>query len=99
MLLESFALRRANGEYFLARGRCKMPAGTPGQHPRSTHISGLAQHYIIYDQHYNWMHDVDKVREAEIYKELHEYWEEWLGGAKAIPGDANHFSMEHHGVR
>lgn len=29
---------------------------------------------------------------------LHEYWSQ-LGGADAIPNDANHFSLEHEGVR
>lgn len=33
-----------------------------------------------------------------VWSELHEYWES-LGGAKAVPNDANHFSFEMWGCR
>lgn len=34
----------------------------------------------------------------QAWYDLHEYWES-LGGAKRVPNDANHFSMEYQGCR
>ncbi|CAH9013548.1 hedgehog signaling/DD-peptidase zinc-bindingdomain protein [Vibrio phage 417E50-1] len=34
----------------------------------------------------------------KAWDELHEYWES-IGGAKRIPNDVNHFSVEHEGRR
>ena len=36
--------------------------------------------------------------EHPAWDELHEYWES-IGGAKRVPKDANHFSMEYQGCR
>lgn len=36
--------------------------------------------------------------ECEEFSDLHEFWE-FLGGARAIEGDPNHFSFDHNGRR
>lgn len=38
------------------------------------------------------------VKDARGHDALHEYWRS-QGGAAMIPGDANHYSLEHEGVR
>ena len=88
-------------------GRVKMPEGSPGVHPRSTHFSGLAGHIILYDRNFNWLHNVNPEWEKKVYRELHAFWEFLCGQdetgkqvvGELIEGDLNHFSFEHEGVR
>ncbi|MDB4312037.1 hypothetical protein N9937_01275 [bacterium] len=71
--------------------RCKeCPVG----HPKSTHKSGLARDILLYGPageypHPSW--------ESE-YNQLHDFWD-FIGGAKRIDDDLNHFSLEWQGVR
>jgi hypothetical protein len=42
--------------------------------------------------------DGEYLTDSKDYAELHAYWQD-LGGAPAIPGDGNHFSMGYQGRR
>lgn len=93
--LHYFAIQKGKIEGFrVALGRVKTPPETPGQHKRSTHLSGLAGHLIIYCLDFDWPHpDANR-----IYSELHDWWDS-NGGAQRIDRDLNHFSFEHQGIR
>jgi len=59
----------------------------------SVHRSSLAIDFDLYIEG-KWVPD----GEHPAWSILHEFWELY-GGAKAIPGDANHFSFEYNGMR
>ena len=61
-------------------------------HPNSTHKHRLAIDLALF------VNDKWQQTETAEYKDMHRYWET-LGGAPAVPGDANHFSFEYQGVR
>lgn len=62
-------------------------------HARSAHKLKLAADLNVFSDG-DWIAD----SADPIWAEAHAYWE-YLGGAKMIPSDANHFSFEHYGVR
>jgi hypothetical protein len=63
-----------------------------GHHRKnSLHYLGLAADLNLYK---NGVY----LRDGSGHDVLHEAWESW-GGAKMIPGDANHYSLEHNNMR
>ena len=91
VVMLALLIRRANAlgyELTLGCGRCQLP----GHHMKnSLHYSGLAQDLNLFKDGV-WLKD------GTGHDVLHDYWEA-LGGAKMIPGDANHYSLEHEGRR
>lgn len=68
--------------------RCHLP----GHHaPWSLHYKGLAIDLNLFKGG-KWLTD------GSGHDVLHEYWTS-IGGSKPIPGDLNHFSLEHEGIR
>ena len=79
-------------EYALDEGkRCK---DCPNTHPNSVHKVGLGQDVLIYGPGGAYPHP----GAAVIYSQLHDFWD-FIGGAKRIEDDLNHFSLEWQGVR
>lgn len=62
----------------------------------SCHKVGLAADINIYDKDWNYLGDnhPDTIR---IHNEAHDFWD-FLGGAKRINRDLNHYSWGHEGV-
>lgn len=69
-------------------GKCYLT----GHHRKnSLHYLGLAADLNIY-KNGEWLPD------GTGHDVLHDYWDS-IGGAKRIPGDSNHYSIEHEGRR
>jgi len=63
-----------------------------GHHrPGSCHYSGLAIDINLFMKG-EWL------RDGKDHAQFHDLWEQW-GGAKRIPGDFNHYSVEFKGMR
>lgn len=60
-------------------------------HPRSTHRFRLAVDLNLFK-------DGSYLESDEGHSPLHDYWDK-LGGAERIKGDANHYSLDHEGIR
>jgi hypothetical protein len=91
VVMLALLIRRANAlgyELTLGCGRCQLP----GHHMKnSLHYIGLAQDLNLFWQgHY--------LKSGVGHDVLHDYWDA-LGGAERIPGDLNHYSLEHNGRR
>ena len=62
----------------------------------SAHKVGLAIDLNLYNSQGKYLSDGI---EAEVaHNKLHNYWDA-MGGAKRIPYDLNHYSLEHQGMR
>ena len=70
-----------------------------GGHPKSTHLSRLAQDVIIDRRRNNMSKWIALSGKNPLWKELHDDWELTYGGSRMIPEDPGHFSFEHEGVR
>ena len=84
----------ARGEQWLRCQDCKIG------HPRSLHKSKLAFDITLaYSPVCNVRPKVLTGKAAEkAHARVHEYWSS-IGGSKMIPGDSNHYSLEHGGMR
>lgn len=79
-------------DYALDQGkRCDT---CPNTHPKSVHKVGLGQDILLYGPGGSFPHP----SADQLYRDLHDFWD-FLGGAKRIDNDLNHFSLEHEGVR
>ena len=66
----------------------------PYGHPRSCHKLRLAQDLNVFKDGV-YLED----GEAEkAHNQIHDIWDQ-MGGAKRIPHDLNHYSIEHNGMR
>ena len=70
-----------------------------GGHPKSTHLSRLAQDIIIDRRRNDMSRWIVLPGKDPLWKELHDDWETIYGGSRMIQGDPGHFSFEHNGVR
>jgi hypothetical protein len=91
VVMLALLIRRANAlgyELTLGCGRCHLP----GHHMEgSLHYLGLAQDLNLFKDGV-WLKD------GTGHDVLHQYWSS-IGGAEMIPGDSNHYSLEHLGRR
>jgi hypothetical protein len=61
-------------------------------HPKSAHKVGLALDINLFFP--NGVY----IRDDTGHSEVHDYWDS-VGGAKRIPDDSNHYSLEHEGMK
>ena len=69
-------------------------------HKKGPYSAAKSVHKIKLAQDYNLFIDGEWIQSSdhEAWNVLHDYWES-RGGAKRVPNDANHFSLEHWGCR
>jgi len=82
------AMLDAGYTYTLGCARCALP----GHHRKgSCHYQGLAIDINLFKDGV-WLKD------GKDHEQFHDVWET-MGGAKRIPGDFNHYSIEYRGMR